>query len=115
MPLYEYDCPSCGPFDQLRPLSVSSEPCDCPECGTSSTRVILTVPAILAMDSGLRRAHATNELSANVPQVSSAESRSHKHGPGCSCCGGSGGKSRTVKTADGGKTFPRDRPWMISH
>jgi putative FmdB family regulatory protein len=115
MALYEGDCPSCGPFDQLLPLVVSSEPCGCPECGPSSTRVILTVPAILGMDSSLRRAYATNELGANAPLVSSAESRSHKQGPGCSCCSGSGGKSRTVKTANGGKTFPRDRPWMISH
>jgi putative FmdB family regulatory protein len=115
MPLYEFDCPSCGAFDQLRPLSLSSNSCECPECGTESKRVILTVPAILGMDSGLRYAHATNERSASAPEVSTTETRTHKHGAGCACCSGGPSKSRTLKTADGGKTFPRDRPWMISH
>jgi putative FmdB family regulatory protein len=114
MPIYEYDCPSCGPFDALGRIATSAEPHDCPRCGVSSPRVILTVPAVLAMDAGRRRAHATNEQSAHAPAVSTAESRAHKHGPGCGC--GTGvSKSRTVTGADGSKAFPADRPWMISH
>lgn len=115
MPLYEYDCPSCGPFDALGRVATSAEPHDCPRCGTTSPRVILTMPAVLAMDAGRRQAHASNERSAHAPAVSTAESRAHPHGPGCACCSGGGGKSRAVTGADGSKTFPTDRPWMISH
>jgi putative FmdB family regulatory protein len=115
MPLYEYDCPGCGPFDALGKVATSAEPRDCPRCGTASPRVILTMPAVLAMDAGRRRAHATNERSAHAPEVSTADSRAHKHGPGCACCGGSKGKSRAVTAPDGSKAFPADRPWMISH
>jgi len=50
MPLYEIDCASRGPFERLRPISSSAQPRDCPDCGTSSKRVILTMPAILGMD-----------------------------------------------------------------
>jgi putative FmdB family regulatory protein len=37
------------------------------------------------------------------------------HGPGCSCCSGGARRSRTAKAADGKKSFPSARPWMISH
>jgi putative FmdB family regulatory protein len=115
MPLYEYDCPRCGPFDSFGKVSASGKAQDCPRCGEVSPRVILTMPAVLAMDGGLRRAHATNERSAHAPEVSTSESRAHQHGPGCACCGGSKAKSRAVTSADGSKAFPADRPWMISH
>ncbi|MEO1363845.1 MAG: zinc ribbon domain-containing protein, partial [Pseudomonadota bacterium] len=38
------------------------------------------------------------------------------HGPNCSCCsGGSTRPSKTLHHADGSKSFPTKRPWMISH
>jgi hypothetical protein len=41
------------------------------------------------------------------------KSGSGKHAPGCGCCSG---KSKTgILRADGAKTFPSARPWMISH
>jgi hypothetical protein len=55
---------------------------------------------------------------ASIPLTSAsftADSGTHPHGPGCACCGGGKSKSRAVTGADGSKTFPADRPWMISH
>jgi putative FmdB family regulatory protein len=41
MPIYEYLCPNCErKFDLMRPMSASSEPAPCPDCGTSSGRAI---------------------------------------------------------------------------
>lgn len=116
MPLYDYQCPQCGGFDELRPASMAAEPCACPVCGTASPRVI-RAPQVLAMDFALRRAHETNERNAHEPKHSTAEERAHKHehGPGCSCCSTGKLQSKVRYGADGSKHFPGQRPWMISH
>lgn len=111
MPLYDYMCPECGPFEALAPMSSSAAPCTCPDCSVPSPRVILTAPAISAMAGSTRRAHETNERSADSPKRSA-----HGHGPGCGCCGGSSkSRSATLHRPDGSKSFPSKRPWMISH
>ena len=118
MPTYGYICSDCGPFERFRPMAESAEPSDCPACGVSAPRVILTAPHMATMDAGARKAHATNEKSSHAPHLSTREARQggHGHGAGCSCCSGGGKKqSRAVYTADGSKTFPSARPWMISH
>ncbi|MBL27096.1 MAG: FmdB family transcriptional regulator [Rhodospirillaceae bacterium] len=111
MPLYEYQCDSCGVFDAMRPMAQSADPCDCPACGTTAPRVMFTAPRLAAMDTGLRHAHATNERSADSPRTS-RDASSHRHGPGCGC---GSGTSKAVHRPDGSKTFPSKRPWMISH
>jgi putative FmdB family regulatory protein len=114
MPVYEYLCGDCGPFTDMRPMAESDLPHDCPDCGTSAPRVILTAPNFSGLSAERRTAFATNERSANAPQ-SSAEYKA-RHGAGCSCCSGSSKKSRmTYKTKSGAKSFPTARPWMISH
>lgn len=114
MPTYEYQCDTCGPFDAVRSIARRNEDCDCPGCGTASPRVILTAPSMWSMSATNRAAHATNERSAHAPKTSAEYSATHKHGPGCGCCGG--GKSKATVTApNGAKTFPTKRPWMISH
>ena len=111
MPVYEYACAKCGPFTALRPMAEYADPQDCPDCGASAPRVILTAPMLANMDAGRRAAFATNERSANAPKSSKALG----HGPNCGCCG-SGKKSRlTLHGKDGSKSFPTSRPWMISH
>lgn len=110
MPVYEYLCESHGPFEALRPMAAFSEPCDCPDCGSPSPRVLLTAPRLAAADRGRIQAHAVNERSADSPKKLSS------HGPGCSCCSGGGKKaSGTLTRPDGSKSFPKKRPWMISH
>jgi hypothetical protein len=74
--------------------------------------VIRTAPAFFCMPAGARKAHATNERSANAPKTVGEYKASH--GAGFGCC--STKPSRLVKqTRSGAKSFPTARPWMISH
>lgn len=109
MPVYDYSCPTCGPFEALMPMARCKDPVTCGACGATAPRVLLTAPALANMGTGRRRAHETNERAADSPKKSS-------HGPGCSCCGGSKKiNSGTLQRPDGSKSFPKKRPWMISH
>lgn len=109
MPVYEYQCVDCGTFEEMMPISQFQDPCDCPGCGVSAPRVLITMPRLAAVSSTLRRAHETNERSADTPKRSA-------HGPGCGCCGSSAKKpSKTLHHPNGTKSFPSKRPWMISH
>lgn len=110
MPVYEYRCDECGPFETIASMSKCAEPSSCPSCGDMSPRVMLTAPNVSFVSGAIRRAHATNERSADSPKTTKS------HGPGCGCCGG--GKklnSTTLHRPDGSKSFPTKRPWMISH
>ncbi|WP_187432146.1 hypothetical protein ROLI_031300 [Roseobacter fucihabitans] len=109
MPLYDYYCEDCGPFTAFATLERFNVPCECPECASSAPRVLLNAPRLAVMSGGTRRAHETNERSADSPKRSS-------HGPGCSCCSSSKARpSKTLHHANGAKSFPTKRPWMISH
>lgn len=110
MPVYDYECGTCGLFTALRPMSECAEPLGCPECGASSPRAFVVAPAFASMDSGRRLAFSTNERSSHEPKLSA-------HGAGCSCCapGKLKQRSRTQQAANGAKSFPSARPWMISH
>lgn len=105
MPVYDYACEACGPFTVMRPMAEFREPHACPDCGGESQRAFLTAPRIAGMDAGLRTAHATNERSRHAPR------RSGSHGAGCGCC--SPKKASAAPAA--AKSFPKARPWMISH
>ncbi|MEL6887405.1 MAG: zinc ribbon domain-containing protein [Pseudomonadota bacterium] len=109
MPLYDYQCHDCGPFTAFAALRHFADPCDCPGCAAPAPRVLLNAPRLAVMGGGTRRAHETNERSADAPKRSS-------HGPNCGCCSGSSTRpSKTLHHADGSKSFPTKRPWMISH
>jgi putative FmdB family regulatory protein len=107
MPIYDYLCGECGPFSESKPMSAFKDPCDCPVCGQSSERAILQAPFIAGMDSTKRKSISVNERSANEPRSSAS------HGSSCGCCKPLSNK--TAKAADGTKSFPSARPWMISH
>jgi putative FmdB family regulatory protein len=110
MPVYEYKCTACGIFENMAPMQAFADPCDCPDCGQSAPRVLFSVPHISGLSSSTRRAHETNERSADSPK------RTSTHGPGCGCCSGGAKKnSKTLYRPDGSKSFPSKRPWMISH
>ncbi|WP_366524912.1 zinc ribbon domain-containing protein [uncultured Tateyamaria sp.] len=109
MPVYEYNCADCGVFEEMMPMSRFADPCDCPACGISAPRILLTVPRLAAISSTARHAHETNERAADSPKRSN-------HGPNCGCCGGGSKKpSKTLHHPNGSKSFPTKRPWMISH
>jgi len=113
MPLYDYLCDGCGPFEALVPMEHYAEPCACPACGTAAPRALLTAPRLAVMDGARRQAFETNERSRHAPLRSTAEERHSGHGPGCSCCTAAPRKGRP--SADGAKGFSSKRPWMISH
>lgn len=114
MPSYDYACAACGDFTLIRPMAESAAPQPCPVCGELCARAYITAPAFSGLPAATRNAHATNERSADRPILLSESGR--RHGPGCSCCGGSAKNARPVlRGPDGSKAFLTARPWMISH
>ena len=110
MPVYEYWCDAHGLFEAMRPMNACKEPSPCPACGGYAPRVLLTAPSLGASDRGSIRAHDVNARSADSPK------RRGQHGPGCGCCSGkSMAASKTLHHANGAKSFPTKRPWMIAH
>ena len=52
MPIYEFECMTCGDrFDRLQRLS-DPDPTDCPQCGASGVRRRLTAPSFRLSGSG---------------------------------------------------------------
>ncbi len=59
MPLYTYRCDACSEtFDQIRPMSRSSEAQSCPTCDAKSERVM----------AGIFENNSTKNRSANFPK-----------------------------------------------
>ena len=67
MPIYEYMCESCGPFEEMRAMARHADPYECPGCGTMAPRVVLTAPRLAAMPAERRVAYSRNEQSAHAP------------------------------------------------
>jgi putative FmdB family regulatory protein len=68
MPLYEYSCSECGPFEAFRPASESAAVFACPSCG-SATRRLFTPPGLALLSAPMRRARDREEKSAFEPEV----------------------------------------------
>jgi len=122
MPVYDYKCHEHGVFYALATLDESSAPKPCPECGELSARIIIISPHLAKLKKEEMTAHARNEKAQFEPQFSTPESRkeahekhAHQHGSGCGCSEHKKNKSMLFYTAEGHKTFPSMRPWMISH
>jgi len=113
MPVYDYECRSCGPFTDVRPMSECDAASRCPACGFQAPRAFLTPPNLATMSGERRRAHATNERSAHAPQ--NLAGFKAKHGAGCACCSGKLSNRKVARGKNGAKSFPSSRPWMISH
>jgi len=45
MPNYEYECETCGPFVENRPMAEFDQPQPCPDCNDMAPR-LLTCPAL---------------------------------------------------------------------
>ena len=71
MPVYDFVCTGCGPFEQWRP---ASEPAaHCPACSAPAQRRF-SAPALTRPGAPLRRAREREEKSAHVPEVVSRPS-----------------------------------------
>jgi len=122
MPIYDYTCPHCGPFEVMRPMADYEKPAPCPQCGTDSARLV-SAPGLALMSAHRRRAISINEQSAHAPTHSRQydhDAHAHhthkRHPKGCACCSsGPINPALTQVAANGNKSFPTKRPWMISH
>ncbi|MDO5056197.1 MAG: zinc ribbon domain-containing protein [Lautropia sp.] len=130
MPIYDYLCAACGPFDALRTLRERAQ-APCPGCRQPAPQVLMHAPRLGLMSGAQRLAHARNEQAQHAPRSSregDAEGRYRRlgHGGGCACCTpgarrGSGSAGGTLP-GNGPTTSARrvrqsshNRPWMISH
>ena len=107
MPAYTYRCEAHGPFEAIRPMSEYAAPHACPICGVEAPRVMISAPRLAVLNSGIRRAHETNERSAHEPKST------RTHGPGTSR--GRVGSTQAQRAPDGSKAYPAKRPWMLSY
>ena len=110
MPFYEYECRSCGTFEDWQPMSRCSEPMDCPSCGMRSKRAI-SAPNLALMNPHTRIAHQRNEKSAHEPQFVQKKPKQHDgkagHSHAHGHCHGHGHSH--------GHGHGASRPWMIGH
>lgn len=90
MPLYEFRCSVCGPFEQWRSLAQAGEPMACPNCKLAAKR-IYSVAGLLTTPSALRQ---RIEQSAE-PKVTKRDRHHH--------------------AASHQHNHQQGRPWMIGH
>lgn len=122
MPVYEYECVTCGVFSVLRKMNESSQPAPCEECGCESPR-IMSVPRLAVLGKVQRLAHERNERSAHEPKLGRRSS--------CGCTGSHTCKTSSESSNSGKKSFTKNaegnsqpfqmqtkktaRPWMLGH
>lgn len=68
MPVYDFLCKECGPFEQRRTFEEAGDPMPCPECGGEARR-IYSMPATRKMATALYSAMDRSEKSASEPEV----------------------------------------------
>ena len=107
MPLYEYECPQCGPFTAVRELAKSSHPAQCVQCGQEA-RKIFSIINFRTMAPRNRVAHERNERSAHSPHICGSGCNHHNS------------KVRRVgqssdKPVLQSSTKRYRRPWMLGH
>ncbi|SRR5712691_5113610 len=61
MPVYEFCCAACGPFEQRRSLQEAGEPMACPTCQDVATRIYSTAGFILTSGTVRRRIEQSAE------------------------------------------------------
>ncbi len=68
MPLYDYQCETCGPFRDWQPVARFGQATACPSCHAPSQR-LLAAPFLSCVGANDRIAHERNERSAESPRV----------------------------------------------
>jgi putative FmdB family regulatory protein len=94
MPVYDFVCEDCGPFEQQRSFAEAGNPMKCPSCGREARRVY-SMPNTKRMSNALSGAMNRAEKSAHEPEVA----------------------HRPVEGKGSGKKHHHnhERPWMIGH
>jgi putative FmdB family regulatory protein len=89
MPVYEFQCDTCGVFEALRPIALRDEAPNCPTCEGKTQRIFSVPHFNLSSGGALLKARQTDEprLEKREKQPSQPQYQSHK----------------------------RDRPWMVGH
>jgi len=72
VPLYDYDCPTCGGFSDFAPVAAFADPLPCPGCGTAAPRNLLAGPVLMQ-----------GRTAASGPPAAGAA----RHPAMCGCCG----------------------------
>ena len=90
MPLYEYRCEGCGPFDAFRSLAERDEPMFCQDCQGRAVRMF-SPPTILSTGLGGIRRSGSGEP--RLVKQSGDREPSHPRNP----------------------VTPGGRPWMFNH
>lgn len=94
MPIYEFICESCGPFERRRPFAEAGDPMACPACRSEAGRVY-SVPNTRKMPTALSGAINRAEKSAHEPDVVRRPSES--------------------TASRGGQRQGHGRPWTLGH
>lgn len=68
MPLYQFRCELCGPFDIWAHIGEHDEPVACPQCRSEAMR-LFTPPNLARVSAALRDALSREETSAHDPDV----------------------------------------------
>lgn len=68
MPIYDFVCEDCGPFEQRRSFTEAGEPMACPSCEKEARRVF-SMPNTRSMPVALSGAMNRAEKSAHEPAV----------------------------------------------
>lgn len=92
MPLYTFNCSTCGPFSELMRMSEAVMEHTCPHCGAQAPG-LLAAPSIMRLSQSFRYACERSEKSADEPRLVSAGNLAREGRPmqshfrcGCSCC-----------------------------
>ena len=102
MPIYEFECNTCGEhFDRLQKLS-DPDPDACPQCGASGVRRCLTAPSFRLSGSGWYETDFKKDGDKKRNLVDTGESKSPDAKPA------EGGKAAESKSAE--KSTPDKNP-----
>ncbi len=113
MPVYEFECETCGVFSDFRSIDERDVPAPCALCDQPAPRII-SAPNLAVMNPLQRMAAVRNERSRHEPRV----------GLKASCCAGRtcvhrGGQKAKLgnpeKPALRASTKRNRRPWMLGH
>jgi len=123
MPLYDYECPSCGTFRAWTNLADAQAASACPACGATAPRAV-AMPFLARMNPHTRVAHARNEKAAHEPMVmsrqelqASGRKRSAVFGDNRARLNHHGCHHHRQKGTGNGlrRAHNSTRPWMIGH